>query len=126
MEEPDNIRRVLARMTGTLQYWSVFHGNESMKITDGVKTMADLCCAHWLTVTIWTLQALENVRKEPFQVWTLEICNIKGRSNDAILIAEDGNGNEIIRQNIEYTDFPLYEGIKLYLDGDVLMLPSEY
>jgi hypothetical protein len=29
------------------------------------------------------------------------------------------------RQEIEYIDFPLPEGVKLFLDGTVLMVPSE-
>jgi hypothetical protein len=33
---------------------------------------------------------------------------------------------ELARQEIHYTDFPLPEGITLYLDGGVLLLPSEY
>jgi hypothetical protein len=62
---------------------------------------------------------------EPFQVWILRFID-KANGNDALLICEDGNNKELARQNIEYTDFPLPEGITLYLDGGVLMLTSEY
>ena len=47
----------------------------------------------------------------------------------AVMIYEDGNGNEYARQAIPYTDFPLSE-ITLYACWDqehwVIMLPSEY
>jgi hypothetical protein len=49
-------------------------------------------------------------------------------------VADDGNEHELVRQEIEYTDFPL-EAVTLYLvygslDGVtpcwILMLPNEY
>jgi hypothetical protein len=43
----------------------------------------------------------------------------------AVAIADDGNGNEILRQYIEVTDFPLDE-ITLFLTDRTLLLPSEY
>jgi hypothetical protein len=65
------------------------------------------------------------VSKEPFQVWKLALDTDKD-SDSAVLIGEDGNGKEIARQEIEYTDFPLPEGVKLYLTDGILLLPSEY
>jgi hypothetical protein len=50
----------------------------------------------------------------------------KTKGDDALLICENGNKKELARQEIEFTDFPLEEGIKLYLSGGVLLLPSEY
>ena len=45
------------------------------------------------------------------------------------MIYEDGNGNELARQAIDYTDFPLEE-IVVYASWDsehwVILLPSEY
>ena len=45
------------------------------------------------------------------------------------MIYDDGNGNELARQEIPYTDFPM-EAVLLYAcwDGEhwVIMLPSEY
>jgi hypothetical protein len=58
-------------------------------------------------------------------VWKLEYID-KEEGDEAVLICEDGNKNEITRQEISYTDFPLSEGIKFFLDSGVLMLPSEY
>jgi len=42
-----------------------------------------------------------------------------------VAIADDGNGNELLRQAIPYTDFPLDE-ITLYLTERTLLLPGEY
>jgi hypothetical protein len=103
----------------------VFPRNENLKITDGVKDMAKICGAYWLVTAIFSWQDNSKVRKEPFQVWILRF-NDREKGDDAVLICEDGNYREVTRQEIEYTDFPLPEGIKLFLDSGVLMLPSEY
>ncbi|WP_371412075.1 DUF6876 family protein, partial [Nostoc linckia] len=51
------------------------------------------------------------------------------KTKTAVITATDGNNNQIARQEIEHTDFPL-EKLKLYVqfDGEhsTLMLPSEY
>jgi len=47
----------------------------------------------------------------------------------SVMVYEDGNGNELARQEIAYTDLPI-EHISLYAcwDGEhwVIMLPGEY
>lgn len=49
--------------------------------------------------------------------------------SSAVLTLDDGNGNVVAKQSIEFTDFPLPE-VKLYccFDGDqwTIMLPREY
>jgi hypothetical protein len=68
------------------------------------------------------------VKAEDFQVWVLKW---KGEDERGFLLtAEDGNGNQIARQVIHYSDFPL-SSIKLYacrneLGGRTIMLPSEW
>ena len=125
MENPDVIRNRLSQVTGTEKYWRAFPENDSFLFTDGVKDMAEICDAFWLITAVFSWQCEEIVRKEPFQVWILYFKD-KTKGDDAFLICEDGNNKELARQEIEYTDFPLDEGIKLYLDGGILMLPSEY
>jgi len=125
MESPENIRNALARHYCTDQYWLVFPPNENLKITDGVKDMAEICEAHWLVTAIFSWQIYSKVRKEGFQVWRLQF-NDREKMDDAVLICEDGNNREVTRQRIGYTDFPLPEGIRFFLDSGVLMLPSEY
>jgi hypothetical protein len=125
MESPENIRQALAYQIGTEHYWRVFPSDEAPKITDGVKAMAEMCDAFWLVTAVVSWQCEEKVLDEPFQVWILKLDSAKD-SDGAVLIGEDGNGVELARQEIEYTDFPLPEGIKLFLDNGIILLPSEY
>ena len=125
MESPEVIRGRLAHATGTSSYWQAFPENDRFLFTDGVKDMAEICEAFWLITAVFSWQGDRKVKKESFQVWKLRF-NDKEKGDDALLICENGNNRELVRQEISYTDFPLPEGMKLYLDGGVLMLPSEY
>ena len=124
METVEKIRETLTFQIGTEHYWQVFPNNDTYKITDGVKVMAEMCEAFWLVTDIFAWQCNPKVKKEPFQVWKLSL-NID-QNKGALLVGEDGNGVKLARQEILYTDFPLPEGIMLYLDNGVLLLPSEY
>jgi len=87
--------------------------------TEGVKFLAENAGAYWLLDLIFSHQLDPKVAGEEFQVWILKVENQKG-----IAICEDGNDNEVTRQEIEFTDFPLPE-IRLWLENKTLMLPSE-
>ena len=54
-------------------------------------------------------------------MWTLTVA----ADHTAVASADDGNGREVARQDIEFTDFPL-DQIKLYLAEGTLLLPGEY
>ena len=125
MENPEAIREMLAQATCTDHYWRAFPENDKFLFTDGAKFMAEMCEAFWLITAVFSWQIDSRVKKEAFQVWILRFVD-REKGGDALLICEDGNYKELARQEISYTDFPLPEGIKLYLDGGVLMLPSEY
>ena len=93
-------------------------------LTSGANSLANDSGAYWLMDII----ASHNVKDE-FQVW-----KIKVKDNAATIVCDDGNGNVLATQDVEYTDFP-FEEYKLYcvygsLDGInpmfVIMLPSEY
>ena len=84
--------------------------------------MIDMCEAYWLVNHIASYQMEEKIRDEEFQVWKLE----RRQDDTATLTCDDGNGHVLLSDAINYTDFPLPEGIKLYLDNGVLLLPSEY
>ena len=125
MDSPEEIRRVLSFQTCSEQYWKIFPNDDVPKITDGVKVMAEMCNAFWLIVAVMSWQSNKNVSKEPFQVWTLIVGS--GKFPDGgVLICDDGNHRELARQEIDYTDFPLAEGIKLFFSDGILLLPSEY
>ncbi len=90
--------------------------------TDGVAFLAEQAQAYWLIDLIESWQSKARVRKETFQKWTLKV-DVGMRYGAAI--CDDGNGNQLCRQKIPYTDFPLPE-ITLWRVNGVLMLPSEY
>lgn len=57
---------------------------------------------------------------QEFQLWQLSVCDGHG----TLTLLRDTD-DPVLTQEIEYTDFPLAQ-VKLYLSGDVLMLPSQY
>lgn len=87
--------------------------------TDGVAFMADTFGAFWLVDAIASYQP--KLRNVSFQSWRLV-----SKENKAILTCTDGDSDKaIIKQEIEYTDFPDGEVLCFLTDG-VLMLSSEY
>ena len=46
--------------------------------------------------------------------------------NGAKVICTDGNDNKLVSQKIYYTDFPLEEGITLWVENGIILLPSEH
>ena len=117
---PEEIEARLAQHIGSQSVYRYF-GN--IVITEGVKDMADICGAYWLLDIAVSYQCEENVQKESFQVWSL---NLHEHDDGAIVTLTDGNYNEILTQDIPYTDFPLQRGITLWLIDRTLLLPSEY
>jgi hypothetical protein len=97
------------------------HWTGTMRFTDGVKFLCDEAGAYWLIDNIaWSSMKAE-VRAEEFVLWKLQVQADKS----AILIADDGNSRELLRQTVPWTDFPLEE-ISLYLTDNTLLLPGEY
>ena len=121
MDTPERIRETLAHATGSEKVWRLFRGRDDFLITEGVRALGDMAEAWWLLTDIAAWFCEEKVRRESFTDWTLKLDGTK-----ATLVGEDGNGHELVRQEIPYTDFPLPEGITLFKVGNVLMLPSEY
>lgn len=109
----------LAQFTGTENYYrhTLF---TPIKYTDGVKYLAEEAGAYWLLDKVATNQINPKIRCEEFQSWKLIV-----RGREADLIVDDGNGNIIHRELIEFTDFPLPE-ITLWVEGGVILLPSEH
>lgn len=105
----------LNQFTGTEQYHQ--HWMRQLVYTDGVKYVADAGRAFWLIDVIASYR-----RKEPFQVWELKV---KPDKSCVVTMREDTGQPTKVRQEIQYTDFPL-ENIKFYLIDGVLLLPSEY
>lgn len=117
----------LRQFTGTEQWHR--HGlMRNILFTDGVKFLAEKAGAFWLIDKIATLQLESKIRAEDFQVWRLMV---KGSS--ATLTCDDGDkigvgGSKPIlihSEEIAFTDFPL-DKIELWVEGDVILLPSEH
>ncbi|WP_315729867.1 DUF6876 family protein [Bradyrhizobium sp. SZCCHNRI2010] len=92
--------------------------------TDGVKHVAEKGGAYWLIDKIATLQALPLVRVQEFQTWKLFVNDSRAK-----LTCDDGNGNIVHSEKIDYTDFPLDEiAMWVQFDGEnrTILLPSEY
>jgi len=125
-----NLQQELDTFNGTQFYYDLkYPFGKLLVYTDGIKYLADKAGAYWLIDIVAShLLTNSNLRKEEFQVWKLVRTG-----SQALVTCDDGNGNIIVEQKIQYTDFPL-EKIKLYLefgsiDGKnrvwVLMLPGE-
>ena len=118
-ERKTTIEQALAQHSGSLERFR--HWAKRIIYTPGVADMAEICGAYWLIDLVASHQVTPSVRAEEFQVWTLTVA----ADRTALAVGDDGNGHEVARQVIEFTDFPLDE-IKLYLDQGTLMLPGEY
>jgi hypothetical protein len=90
-----------------------------MLYSEGVKALAEKCQAYWLIDKVASHQR-GRVRAHDFQVWTLTVKDGKGE-----VVADDGNGNVIIKQKIPFTDFP-YDQAIFWVEGNVILLPSEH
>lgn len=127
MKTVAEITRNMAQAIGTERYircnlW------EYLVFTDGVDHLRQDADAFWLVDAIASYRI-----KDEFQAWTLTV-NLETKIGN--LICTDGNGKELARRNIEYTNFPLSEITFFVEQGGygsednwteclVLMLPSE-
>ena len=83
----------------------------------GVYILAENADCYWLLDVIFSYH-----RKEPFQVWKLKKT---GETSAVVTMVEDSGRPVKVKQEIEYTDFPLDE-ITLWLENGVLTLPQEH
>lgn len=90
-------------------------------ITNGVDVMRKEHNAFWLVDCIASYQLLPKVSQEPFL--TIDLT-VNGEHEGTILVT-DGNNNELHKQVIPYTDFPL-DHIRFFQSDGVVMLPDEY
>lgn len=110
----------LAQFTGSA-CWYRHPLYPSITYTDGAQYVAEAGGAYWLLDAIVSHQHEPRVRSREFQVWTLRVA----QDRSAVLTWEDGDHGVLASQAIAFTDFPLPE-ITLWLQNDVIFLPSEY
>ena len=125
-----NLESELEAFIGTEEYHRYPIG--PLLLTDGAAYLAKEGKCYWLIDAIGSYQSevfegkLEagrrRLREFGFQFWELEVADDKS----AVLTCVEDSGYEpLVIQTFRYTDFPLKK-VKLYLQGGVLMLPSEY
>lgn len=138
MLNADELQSGLAQFTSTEQWHRYSPLFRQLLLTDGAKFLCENAECYWLADAIashvFTNRAKLSPQVNPFQAWRLERLG-----NGAILTCTDGgkegrNPTQLVRQDIEYTDFPL-DQVDLWCIWDagidpkgsfVLMLPSEY
>jgi hypothetical protein len=125
MKTADEIRDMLKQCIGTESYHRHGLGRVSIVHTDGVAMLAKDAECHWLLDAIFShITTNRKLYRETFQVWKLKRKPTHKSPDRAVLSCEDGNGNEILRQTIPFTDFPL-DTIDLWYENGILMIPSE-
>ena len=102
-QEIQDFRNGLKHFTGT-ECWYRHPLMLQVLYTDGVKYVAERAGAYWLIDKVATLQLEPKVKAEEFQAWALKVKDEK-----AVLTCDDGNGNMVYEERIEYTDFPVSE-----------------
>jgi hypothetical protein len=110
----------LAQFTGTTCYYRI--GRQHL-LTDGTHYLTEQAGCYWL---------MDAVSSHLAEIGTADwfiVVRIEVTDHGAIMRYEDGNGREVARQAIPYTDFPL-QNLTLYAVWDtqhwVIMLPGEY
>lgn len=111
------IENELSQFTGTENWYRHLSG---YLFTDGVLYVAKEGGAFWLVDKILFTAKTKNNLQE-FGAWRLEV----NEDESAVLVCEDGNYNELYREKIDWTDFPL-KRIDLWFENGVLILPSEH
>lgn len=110
----------LAGFTGTEEYHALSRWFPGYYFTDGIKYAADNYGLYWFLDIICSYQTKQKIRSESFQLWTL-----KRTVKDAFIVTlDDGNGNILQKQNIEFSDFSM-DLFKVYLVDKIILLPSE-
>jgi hypothetical protein len=124
--ETSQIIENLKRFTGSEQFYKQMLF-PTLKYTEGLKYVATKCNAYWfLTDVLSVCEKLET---------KLDFISIslfkKENENFCHIIYDDGNGNDIFKQEYTTTDFPLFNNdgkpaIELFFLNKTLLLTSEY
>ena len=114
------LEQQLCQFTGTGAYYRL---SRKHLMTDGAKYLADRAQCYWMMDAI-----VSHLCEIGTNDWFVHV-HMTVTGQHALMVYDDGNGRELARQAIAYTDFPLSE-ITLYACWDsehwVILLPSEY
>ena len=120
MEAIETIQANLPQFIGSQTLIPHFIGKNKIHLTEGADYIRNSCDSYWLFDIILSYQNDKRLLNQHFQVWRLSKFNDSG-----VVVCEDGNDNLLLKQVIEFTDFPL-NSITFWLVQDVCMLPTEY
>ena len=122
--EAIDIQSTLKEFHGTAEYNKhLFPGKSPILLTDGCKYVRDACKAYWLFDAILSYQCDKVLRDVNFQVW--ELKRLKLDLTWQLTCREDTGKKPLIKQSIEFSDFPL-DYIRIWVIDKVALLPSEY
>ena len=117
-----NLTSQLQQFTGTSAYYRLY---PKVVLTDGAKFLAEEANCFWL-MDVYASHLLCAIDGEQESFTCLQM---RTKNHHATIVIDDGNGVELAKQEIEFTDFPLPH-IKLYACWEnthwVIMLTSEY
>ena len=112
------LRADLTAFIGT-ENWHRHALNKQLLLTDGVVYFADQAGAWWFLDII----ATEVMRFHPLKPFLLIALHV--REGEADILVGDGDGENLYKRHIHFTDAP--DGLwRFYLTDNVLLLPSEY
>lgn len=118
------IKREISQFHGTTQYHKhLFPGKSPLLLTDGCKYIRDKCNAFWLFDSLLIYQSHASLRNINYQVW--ELKRLKVDLSWQLTCCADSGTKPLIRQTIEFSDFPI-DYIKIWIIDKVALLPSEY
>ncbi|MFA7253935.1 MAG: DUF6876 family protein [Patescibacteria group bacterium] len=120
MMNAHELKAALRQFTGT-EEWYYHPLFKKYRYTEGVRFIAGEAGAYWLLEKILSNQILPELKGEGFQLWKLKVEDNK----TALLTCDNGNGDIVYQETIDYTDFSL-DKISFYFTDSVLLLPSEY
>lgn len=113
----EELMNELNQFIGTEKYTKHFSG---LLMTDGVVELRELAKCYWLVDAIASYQIKPAVKELAIQFWTLNVKDSKG----VLTCVEDLGIKPVVRQEF-ITDFPEGE-FRLYVQNNVILLPSEY
>jgi hypothetical protein len=128
------LRQSLDGFTGTEDYHRLTM-YRWLLATDGVAHLCKEGACYWLMDLIGSHIATKPaIREDSLTIWWLRLLPPTAKNAAEVYCQSDTDTPKLCSQLIPYTDFPLAEGIKLYIsrtehDGRpafVVMLPSEY
>ena len=122
MKTKTEIMGELPNFYGTENYHRFSPLFRNFVLTDGAQYIADACGAYWLMDAIASHRA--KYQGEGFAVVKLTVKDGQGK-----LKILDGNDKVLVRQSIDFTDFPLDEITLFCIQQDdlwVILLSSEY